>query len=76
MMCPARGVVFEEDCFQQNEECSQGLDTNDEASLISDIDGDDDYWTFIENPTFDIFENLIYDVSNEGSVYSATYESC
>ena len=68
--------LFEEDCFEQNEECSQGLDTSDEASLISDIDGDDDYWTFIENPTYDIFENLIYDVSSEGSVYSETYESC
>ena len=60
--------------------CSQGLDTNDEASLISDIDGDDGYWTSIENPTYDIFENifenLIYDVSSEGSVYSETYESC
>ena len=72
--------LFEEDCFKQNEECSQGLDTNDEASLISDIDGDDDYWTFIENPTYDtfenIFENLIYDVSSMGSCYSETYESC
>ena len=39
-----------------------------------------DYWTFIENPTYDIFENifenLIYDVSSKGSVYSETYESC
>ena len=35
--------LFEEDCFEQNGECSQGLDTSDEASLISDIDGDDDY---------------------------------
>ena len=68
--------LFEEDCFKQNEECSQGLDTSDEASIISDIDGDDDYWTLIENPTYDIFENLIYDVSSEGSVYSETYESC
>ena len=46
----------------------------------SDIDGDDDYWTFIENPTYDtfenIFENLIYDVSSKGSFYSETYESC
>ena len=25
--------LFGEDCFKQNEECSQGLDTNDEASL-------------------------------------------
>ena len=72
--------IFEEDCFKQNEECNQGFDTSDEASFISDIDGDDDYWTFIENPTYDsfenIFENLIYDVSSEGSFYSETYESC
>ena len=72
--------LFEEDCFEQNEECSQGLDTSDEEYLISDIDGDENYWTFIENPTYDtfenIFENLIYDVSSEGSVYSVTYESC
>ena len=37
-------------------------------------------WTSIENPTYDtfknIFENLIYDVSSKGSVYSETYESC
>ena len=66
--------LFEEDCFEQNEKCSQRLETSDEASLISDIDGDGDYWTFIENPTYDIFENifenLIYDVSSERSVYS------
>ena len=71
--------LFEEDCFEQNQ-CRQGLDTSDEASLISNIDGDDDCWTSIENPTYDIFENifenLIYDVSSEGSVYSETYESC
>ena len=48
--------LFEEDCFEQNQECSQGLDTSDEASLISDIDGNDDYWTFIENPTYDTVE--------------------
>ena len=28
-----------EDHFEQIEECSQGLDTNDEASLITDING-------------------------------------
>ena len=30
--------LFEEDCLEQNEKCRQGLDTSDEASLISDID--------------------------------------
>ena len=68
--------LFEEDCFEQNEECSQGLDISDEASLISNIDGDDDYWTIIENPTYDTFENLIYDMSSKESVYSETYEIC
>ena len=73
--------LFEEDCYDHKEdEDSQGLGTSDEHSLISDIDGDDDYWTFIENPTYDTFENIfenpIYDVSSEGSVYSETYESC
>ena len=59
---------FEEDGFEQNEKYRHGLDTSDEASLISDIDGDDNYWTFIENPTYDtlenIFENPIYDMSS------------
>ena len=72
--------LFEEDSFGQNEKCRQGLYTSDEVSLISDIDGDDNYWNFIENPTYDtfenIFENLIYYVSSERSVYSKTYESC
>ena len=71
--------LFEEDGFEQNEECSQGLDTSDETSLIYDIDGNDDYWTFIENPTYDtfenIFENLIHDMSSKGSCSSETYES-
>ena len=71
---------FEEDGFEQNEKYRHGHDTSDEASLIFDIDGDDDYWTFNENPTYDtfenIFENLIYDMSSKGSCYSETYESC
>ena len=29
---------------------SEELDTSVEESLIYDIDGDDDYWNFIENP--------------------------
>ena len=73
--------LFEEDCYDHKEdENSQGLGTSDEHSLISDIDGHDDYWTFIENPTYDILENLfenpIYDISSKGSVYFDTYESC
>ena len=27
-------------------------DTNDEESLITDVDGNDDYWIFIENPIY------------------------
>ena len=46
----------------------QELDTNDEESITSDIYGEDDYWT--------IFENPIYDMSSEESVYYETYESC
>ena len=38
--------LFEEDCFEKNEECSQGFDTSDKESLISDIYGYDDYWNF------------------------------
>ena len=44
-----------------------------------DIGGDDDYWTFIENPNYDtlenLFENPIYDMSSEGSVYLEICES-
>ena len=71
--------LFEEDGFEKNEKYRHGHDTSDEASLISNIDGDDDYWTFIENPTYDtfenIFENLIYDIYSKGSCYYETYES-
>ena len=35
--------LFKEDGFEQNQKYRHGLDTNDEASLISDIDGDGDY---------------------------------
>ena len=55
---------------------SQELGTSDEESMTSDIYGEDDQWTFIENPTYETFENPIYDMSNEQSVYSETYESC
>ena len=51
-----------------------GCDASDEDSLISDVDGSDDYWTFMENPVYETLENLIenpiYDISSEGSVYS------
>ena len=38
---------------------------------LSDIDGSDDYWNFIDNPNFEnLMENPIHDMSNKGSVYS------
>ena len=42
-----------------------------EDSLISNIDGSDDYWNFLDNPTCEnIIENPIHDMSSKGSVYS------
>ena len=42
-----------------------------EYSLISDIDGSDDYWNFIDNRNCDnLIENHIHDMSSKGSVYS------
>ena len=46
-----------------------GCDTSKEDSLISDIDGSDDYWNFIDNPTCEnLIENPIHDMSSKGSV--------
>ena len=49
-------------------------------NLTSDIYGEDGYWNVIGNPTYETFENIfenpIYDMSNEESVYSETYEIC
>ena len=40
-------------------------------TLISDIDGSDDYWNFIDNPTCEnLIENPIHDMSSKGGVYS------
>ena len=48
-----------------------GCDTSKEESLISDIDGSDDYWNFIDSSTCEnIIENPIDDMSRKGSVYS------
>ena len=60
------------DDYCEHEEVSyiQECDTSDEVSLTTNIDGNDDCWTFIENPiheTFgNIFENPIYDMHREG----------
>ena len=47
-------------------------DTSDEDYLVIGVDGNDDYWTFIENPIYETFEkkieNPIYDMPREGSV--------
>ena len=71
--------LFEEDCDEEDGYI-QGFDANDNDFLISDKDRDDDYWIFTENLIYESFENLIenpiYDMSNEGSVYSKTFESC
>ena len=76
--CDIETQLFEEDGFEKNEKYRHGLDTSDEASLISDIDGDDDYWNFIENPTYDTFENIfenpIHDMISK-NCSSETYES-
>ena len=67
---------------------SQEHDAMDEDSPTSDMDGDDDYWKFIENPIYNIsregsaysgpfggfIENPIYDMSIEGSVNLETWE--
>ena len=45
-------------------------------TLISDIDGSDDYWNFIDNPTCEnLIENPIYAMSSKGSVYSEIFGS-
>ena len=61
---------IKEDCYEHEvDRYSQGHDA---ISLISDNDGDDNYWTFTENPIHETSGNLvespIYDTSREGSV--------
>ena len=42
----------------------------DEESPTYDMDGSDEYWNFIDNPTCEnIRENPIHDMSHKGSVY-------
>ena len=46
-------------------------DAMDEDSPTYDMDGSDDYWNFIDNPTCEnIIDNPIHDMSSKGSVYS------
>ena len=61
------------DYYYEQEEGSYilGCDTSKEESLISNIDGSDDYWNFIDSPTCEnLIENPIHDVSSKGNVYS------
>ena len=57
--------TIKEDCYEHEvDRCSLGYDA---VSLISDNDGDDNYWTFIESPIHETFgnlvESLVYDTS-------------
>ena len=54
--------TLKDDYYEQEEgSYIYGCDTSEEDSLISDIDGSDDYWNFMDNP--------ICDMSSKGSVY-------
>ena len=59
-------------CEHEEVSYTQECDTSDEDCLVTDVDGNDDYWTFIENPIYETFENRfenpIYDMPREGSV--------
>ena len=74
----------EEDEYEEEDNYSLEHDTSDVDSLMSDKDVDEDSWTFIENPIYDMYEeeniepkmfdgfvdSLVYDISNRGSVES------
>ena len=79
---------FEEDCYEYKEDIdSQEHDAMDEESPTYDMDGDDDYWKFMEKPIYDMsregsaysesfggsIENTICDMSTEGSVHLGTW---
>ena len=63
--------LSEEDCYEYKEYMDrQEHDAMDEESSTYDMDGSDDYWNFIDNPTCEnLMENPIHDISNDGSVY-------
>ena len=46
-------------CEHEEVSYTHECDTSDEYSLVIVVDGNDDYWTFIENPIYGIFENLL-----------------
>ena len=67
-------TLFEDGCYDHEKDgYSQGFNSNDIDSFISEKDGDDDYCVLFENLVYETFENIIenpiYDMSNEGSVY-------
>ena len=48
----------------------QEHDAMDEEFPTYDMDGSDDYWNFIDNPTCEnLIKNSIHGMSNKGSVY-------
>ena len=78
---------MKDDYYEQEGSYILGCDTNkeymdrqehdamDEESPTYDMDGSDDYWNFIDNPTCEnLMENPIHDMSNNGSVYSKFVE--
>ena len=47
------------------------LDINNGESITYDMDGSDEYWNFVDNPTCEnLIKNSIHGMSNKGSVYS------
>ena len=77
-------LFSEEDEYEGEEKYNLEHDTSDEQSLMSGKYVDEDSWTFMENPIYDIFEeennepetfdgfvdSLVYDISNAGSFES------
>ena len=63
-------ILSEEDCYEYKEDMNrQDHDDMDEESPTYDMDGSDDYWNFIDNPTCEnIIENPIQDMSSKGSI--------
>ena len=74
----------EDYCDEEEDEYSLEHDTSDEDSLTFDKEVDEDFWTFMENPIYDMSEeennepktfdgfidNPVYVISNRGSFES------
>ena len=68
-------LFSEEDEYEEEEKYILEHDTSDEYSLMSDKDVDEDCWTFMENPIYDIFkeennEPETFDGFVDNSVYA------